>query len=151
MFSIQATAEIAAPAERVWSILCDLDRYAEWNPFTPRAETDRVVGHPIVLHVDFGGRRPMRRVETVRRFDPGVELRWGMTMGPGWWFRAERWQRVDVLGPERCRYATGDEFEGLFAPVVYASYGAKVRRGFEAVARALAARALEPSHSPTAA
>lgn len=138
MFSIQATVEIAAPAERVWSILCDLERYGEWNPFTTRVESDRIVGHPIVLHVDFGGRRPMRRVEIVRRFEPGVELRWGMTMGPAWWFRAERWQRVEVLDAGRCRYSTGDEFEGLFAPFVYALYGAKVRRGFEAVAAALA-------------
>jgi hypothetical protein len=138
VFSIQATIEIAASAERVWSILCDLERYGEWNPFTTRVESDRIVGHPIVLHVDFGGRRPMRRVEIVRRFEPGIELRWGMTMGPAWWFRAERWQRVEVLDAGRCRYSTGDEFEGVFAPVVYALYGAKVRRGFEAVAAALA-------------
>jgi hypothetical protein len=149
MEPIRATIEIAAPAERVWQILCDLDRYPEWNPFTPKVETDRVVGHPIVLHVDFGGRRPRRQVEIVRRWEPGVELRWGVTMGPAWWFRAERWQRVEPLGEGRCRYATEDAFEGMFAPVVLALYRAKVQRGFEAVAAALARRA-EQAHSPTA-
>lgn len=138
---IHASIEIAAPAERVWQILCDLDAYAQWNPFTPRVETDRVVGHPIVLHVDFGGRKPLRQVEILRRWEPGVELRWGMSMGPAWWFRAERSQRVEALGDRRCRYVTEDPFAGLFAPVVTALYGAKVQRGFEALAAALARRA----------
>jgi hypothetical protein len=149
MPAIRASIEIAAPAERVWQILGDLDRYGEWNPFTPKVESDRVVGHPIILHVDFGGRTPRRQVEIVRRWEPGVELRWGMTMGPAWWFRAERWQRVEAIDEHRCRYSTEDVFEGLFAPVVFALYGAKVQRGFEAVAAALARRA-EHDHSPTA-
>lgn len=141
MTPIRATIDIEAPAERVWSILCDLERYGEWNPFTPKVECDRVVGHDIVLHVDFGGRTPRRQVEQLRRWEPGVELRWGMEMGPAWFFRAERWQRVEALGPTRCRYATEDAFAGVFAPVVLALYGDAVRRGFEAAAEALARRA----------
>ncbi len=138
---ICASIDIAAPAERVWQILCDLDRYAEWNPFTPRVETDRVVGHPVVLHVDLGGRQLQRQVEIIRAWEPGVRLSWGMTMGPAWWFRAQREQRVERLAADRCRYMTEDVFAGLFAPVVHALYGAKVQRGFEAAALALAQRA----------
>ncbi|MFV8754871.1 SRPBCC family protein [Nannocystaceae bacterium ST9] len=152
MLPIRAEIEIAAPAERVWPILCDLERYAEWNPFTRKVESDRVVGHPIVLHVDFGTGKLLRQVEIIRRFEPGVELRWGTTMGPAWWFRAERWQRVEPIDDRRCRYVTEDPFEGVFAPVVAALYADKVRRGFEAVARALARRAEAiEAHSPTAA
>jgi hypothetical protein len=141
MPTIRAAIDIAAPAERVWQILCDLDSYPAWNPFTPKVETDRIVGHPITLHVDFGTGEPRRQVEILRRWEPGVELRWGMTMGPAWWFRAERWQRIEVIDASRCRYSTEDVFEGLFAPVVHALYGAKVQRGFEATAAALARRA----------
>lgn len=144
---IRATIDIEAPAERVWAILCDLERYGEWNPFTPKVECDRVVGHDIVLHVDFGARTPRRQVEQLRRWEPGVELRWGVEMGPAWFFRAERWQRVEPLGPTRCRYATEDAFEGVFAPVVLAFYAEPVRRGFEAAARALARRAEAGDHS----
>jgi hypothetical protein len=64
-----------------------------------------------------------------------------MTMGPAWFFRAERTQRVEVLGPKRCRYISEDAFAGLFSPVVEALYGAKVQRGFDALAAALARRA----------
>jgi hypothetical protein len=34
--------DIAAAPSRVWSVLCDLDRYREWNPWIPRA-TGRVL------------------------------------------------------------------------------------------------------------
>jgi hypothetical protein len=138
---IRASIDIEAPAARVWTILCDLERYGEWNTFAPKIECDRVVGHPIVLHVDLGARSLQRQVEQLRRWEPGVELRWGMEIGPAWFFRAERWQRVEPLAPARCRYATEDSFDGLFAPVVFALYGKAVQRGFDAFARALARRA----------
>ncbi|HLT35862.1 MAG TPA: SRPBCC domain-containing protein [Enhygromyxa sp.] len=129
--------EIDASVERVWSIIANLDGYRDWNPFTPRIETDFVVGHPIVLHVDFGRAKPRRQVEFLRRWAPGEELRWGMTIGPAWFFRAERVQRVEPLGPERCRYVSEDAFAGLFSPIVEALYGAKVQRGFDALGAAL--------------
>jgi hypothetical protein len=133
--------DIDAPAERVWSILTDLDAYADWNPFTPRIETDFVVGHPIVLHVSFDGAKPRQQIEELRRWAPGEQLCWGMTMGPAWFFRAERVQRVEVLGPARCRYISEDAFAGLFSPVVEALFGPKVQRGFDRMATALARRA----------
>jgi len=129
--------EIAAPAARVWAILADLPTYAEWNPFTPRIETDFQVGSPIVLHVSFDGAKPRRQVEILRRWAPGEELRWSMTMGPAWLFRAERIQRVDVLAEDRCRYVSEDAFAGVVSPVVEALYGAKVQRGFDALAAGL--------------
>jgi hypothetical protein len=133
--------EIDAPAERVWSILEDLDAYPDWNPFTVRIETDFVVGHRIVLHVSFDGAKPMRQAEILRRWAPGEELVWGMTIGPAWFFRAERAQRVEVLGPVRCRYISEDAFAGLFSPVVELFFGAKVQRGFDALGAALRRRA----------
>jgi hypothetical protein len=142
MAHVYAThVEIAAPAERVWAILADLDRYPDWNPFTPRIETDFQVGSAIVLHVSFDGRAPRKQVEILRRWAPGEELVWSMTMGPAWFFRAERVQTVEPLGPTRCRYVSEDAFAGLFSPVVEALYGGKVQRGFDALGAALARRA----------
>jgi hypothetical protein len=141
--------EIAAPAEQVWAVLTDLDAYPSWNPFTVRIETSYVVGTPITLHVDFDraasspgvdGAKPRRQVETLRRWAPGEELAWDMTIGPAWFFRAQRSQRVEPLGPTRSRYVSEDAFAGAFSPVVEALYGAKVQRGFDAMGAALARR-----------
>ncbi len=133
--------EIDAPADRVWEILADLRAYADWNPFTPRVDTDFVIGHPIVLFVCFDGRAPRQQVEILREWEPGKQLRWGMTIGPAWFFRAERVQRVEPLGDDRCRYVSEDAFAGVLSPVVEALYGAKVQRGFDAMAAALRRRA----------
>lgn len=141
--TFRAAVEIDAAAARVWAILEDLDGYERWNPFTPKVETTRVVGDPIVLHVSFDGAAPIRQVETLRRWAPGEELRWGMTIGPAWLFRAERWQRVEVLGEERCRYVTEDSFAGPLSLLVELLYGARVQRGFDALAAALARFACE--------
>ena len=137
----RASIEIEAPAEQVWAILLDLDRYAEWNPFTPRLVTDRAIGSPIDIDVCFDGKPPIVQREIVRVWAPGEELRWNMTLGPRWLFRAERWQRVEVLGPSRCRYVTEDAFAGLMSPILQWAYGGRVQRGFDAVAKALEARA----------
>ena len=33
MKELRREVEIAAPAERVWSVLVDFDAYPDWNPF----------------------------------------------------------------------------------------------------------------------
>ena len=129
----RADIEIEAPAERVWELLTDLEGYARWNPFTPRVECDRVVGHPVLLHVQMRPGKIRLQPETLLRWEPGVELRWGLIVHP-WVFAGERWQRVEALGPGRCRYSTGERFVGAFAWVVDLFYGRAVERGFEAVA-----------------
>lgn len=132
----RAEAEIAAPAERVWALLTDLDGYARWNPFTTAVHSDRVVGHELILDVRMGPRWRRIQRETLLRWDPGDELRWGLLWHDRL-FVGERWQRVEVLGPRRCRYETGEQFRGLFAPLVDLCVGDRVQAGFEAVAAAL--------------
>ena len=139
----RAEIEIGAPAELVWEILADLDSYPEWNPFTPTIETSYEIGTTISIGVSFDGKPPFERREVLRRWEPGEELRWNMTIGPRWLFRAERFQRVEVLGESRCRYVTEDAFAGLISPIVQLLYGGRVQRGFDAVAKALERRAME--------
>jgi len=136
--ALRTRVEIEAPAGRVWAILADLDGYPEWNTFTPKIETDRVVGHPIVVHLaSRSGTR--RQVETLARWAPGEELRWGASIGPPWLFRAERVQRVEPLGEQRCCYVNELVFTGLLALIVRPSV--ELERGFDRMAADLARRA----------
>jgi hypothetical protein len=144
----RAERDIAAPAARVWEILADLERYAEWNPFTPYVETDGVAGRDVIVWVDFALTWPprergaqRRQRETVRRFAPGEVLVWSAKLGAPWLFYGERWQEVEALGEDRCRYVTHEQFRGPLAWLVDLLYGARVQRGFEAVADALARHA----------
>jgi hypothetical protein len=140
---IQAQSDIDAPIEQVWSILLDLERYAEWNPFTPRIDATLVVGEPVVLHVAMKpGRKRLVQREQCSANDPvGFELGWGMTMGAPWLLRANRVQRLTRRPDGGTHYFTEDVFDGALVPLVMALYGADIQRGFEGVARALAVRA----------
>ena len=48
---IRHALEVAAPADRVWQVVCDLARYPEWNPFVVRCASSLVVGEPIEMRV----------------------------------------------------------------------------------------------------
>lgn len=132
--------EIAAPAERVWDILVDFDRYGEWNPFTTRVEASLEIGAPVMLHVRLGRlkRKQPERIETV---EPPHLLAWGVTMGARFLLVARREQRLEPLGANRCRYVTTDETRGLLTPLVALLFGRLIRRGFNDLATALKTRA----------
>ncbi len=137
---LAAQADIAAPAERVREILEDFEAYPEWNPFTPRVQTSRVVGEPVVMHVRMkpGGKTRIQR-ETLRALTAGAPMAWGLDWGR--WLHTHREQHVESLEEGRCRYVTTNEFRGWLAPLVMALYRDNIERGFQAVAEALAARA----------
>lgn len=142
MRDIAASVEIGAPRARVWSILVDLSRYPEWNPFTPRVEASLKIGEPVILHVAMKPGKPtMRQPEVMTSYVEGEELGWGTTMGHRALLHANRTQRLVDLGGGRTRYDTVDRFEGALVPLVMALYGRHVQRGFDETAAALKKRA----------
>lgn len=132
--------EIEAPAERVWDILVDFERYGEWNPFTTRVEASLEIGAPVILHVRLGWlkRKQPERIETV---EPPHLLAWGTTMGHPVLLSALREQRLEALSETRCRYSTTDATSGLLTPLVALLFGRLIHRGFNAMAAALKIRA----------
>lgn len=142
--------EIEAPIERVWDILVDFERYGDWNPFTTRVETDFGIGSPVDLYVTLGPlklRQP-ERIEAVQR--PEL-LVWSTKIGHRILLSARREQRLEALGPARCRYVTNDAFNGFLTPLVMLFFGRLIRRGFNDMALALKARAETVSPQPGAA
>ncbi|GAB3491091.1 SRPBCC domain-containing protein [Amycolatopsis cihanbeyliensis] len=136
------TVEIEAPARFVWEVLVDYPRYPEWNPYTVRAETTLRIGDRIDLTVPamdgsagtFVNREYIRVVDPPHhlRYDTGDEL-------PGIFAVRDQW--IESLGPRRCSYRTTDTFSGEHAGQVMRQAGPWVKEGFDAVARALKARA----------
>ena len=43
------TVQIGAPAQVVWDVLVDFDRYSEWNPFCVEASGVLEVGEPLSM------------------------------------------------------------------------------------------------------
>lgn len=136
-YAIEASSIITAPVEDVWRVLVDLDRYADWNPFTPRVRSGLAVGDAVELDVVLGPRRRTRSVNHVERIEPPTTIVWSSTLVGPTFLRTRRTQRIVDLGDGRVRYSTHEVFEGLLAPLVRLVSARAVRAGFEAVADGL--------------
>lgn len=126
---VRAEVDIDAPIEHVWQILVDLDRYGEWNPFTPKVETTLRIGDPIHLQVRLVGERLTQRVEWITRNEP-YTLGWEMKLGARFLLYAERVQVLTVLDEARTHYMTEDRFSGWLRSLVVGLFGKAMERGF---------------------
>lgn len=127
---------IDAPAELVWSILVDLPKYSEWNPFTPEVRSTLKLGEPVELTVPhpLDPKQKLQVTEYLCAFEPPTRLAWEI---PGYSLRE---QYVEALGPRRCSYYTTDRWfnEGVKD---FLAHGQYVKEGFDSVAHSLKRRA----------
>jgi uncharacterized protein YndB with AHSA1/START domain len=140
-FTIVHTLEVAAPAATVWSVITDLARYPEWNPFVVACASTLEVGAPIDMrvHVFQSFAQPQR--EQILEHVPGRRLAYGLPMRPLGSLASRRSHEVTALGPDRTRYVSHFELTGWFAPVVEALLGSRLRHGFTAMSAAIKTRA----------
>ena len=105
-FSI--TTDIAAPAERVWQVMSDIDRWPEWTrsvtSVTRRGGAPFAVGTRVVI------RQPKfpPALWTITAIDPGKSFTW-VAAGPG--FRSVGTHRVDPM-PGGSRATLSLDLEG---------------------------------------
>ena len=120
---------IDAPAGLVWKVLTDVERYGEWNPFTPQVRTDFRIGSPARLLVRMGPAK-VQITETVSAFEAPRLIAWGKTFGARWLLAAMREQHLEPVGGTSCRYYNTDRLTGLLAPLVLFCSGGYMRSGF---------------------
>jgi hypothetical protein len=106
---LETRVEIDAPAQQVWVILTDFNNYVQWNTLTPRIKTKRPVDRRLILHI--------YRSCDYRPQKPGEELGWDASIGPKWFCRIQRVQRIEPLDAHRCRYVNQVTFTGLLARI----------------------------------
>lgn len=127
---------IDAPVGFVWDILTDVERYGEWNPFTPQARTDFTIGSPAHLVVRMGPAK-MRITETVCAFDPLRLIAWRKAFGARWLLLAVREQHLEPVSERSCHYHNTDRLTGVLASLVFVCFGSYMRRGFTRVGEGL--------------
>jgi len=127
---------IGAPAGLVWKVLTDVERYGEWNPFTPHVRTDFEIGSPAHLLVRMGSAK-VRITETVSAFEAPRLIAWGKTFGARWLLAAVREQHLEPVSETSCCYHNTDRLTGVLAPLVLLCSGGYMRVGFTGVGEGL--------------
>ena len=127
---------IDAPAGLVWEVLTDVERYDEWNPFTPQVRTDFSIGSPAHLLVRMGP-ATVRITETVSAFEAPRLIAWGKTFGARRLLAAERGQHLEAVSETSCRYHNTDRLTGALAPLVWLCCSGYMRAGFTRVGEGL--------------
>jgi hypothetical protein len=128
---------------RVWAILLDIDAWPEWNPFA-RVKGRLAVGERLEVEIVPPGKRAMTFHPTVVKLEPGRELRWLGHLGLPGMFDGEHGFRITAQDRGGCRFEQFEDFSGLLVAPIMWSAAAPTRAGFEAMNRALKARAEGP-------
>lgn len=138
--TISHTIEIDAAPEVVWSQLADTGSYGDWNPFVRRLDGELEEGSRIEVEIQPPDGRAMTFKPRVLAAKPGRELRWlGHLLVRGL-FDGEHSFEIEPLDGGRTRFTQSERFSGLLVRPLGGGLG-KTERGFEAMNRALKARA----------
>jgi hypothetical protein len=143
MIEVSASTEIAAPAERVWSVLTDLERFRLWNPFIRRASGSTQIDGTVRVRVrpSFGLPLPFR-AEILDREDNRV-LHWRGHVLADWLASGDHRFTIEPLGPDRVRFVQRESFGGLLPRLASRLLAREAKRGFQAMNDALRTRAQE--------
>jgi hypothetical protein len=131
---------VQAPAEVIWEVLYDLERWAEWNPLYPKAAGAIRIGAPLTLTLALPGQAPREIQPVVLEWVPHEQLHWRLSMLGGL-VRSIRYIEIEQLAEASCIVASGEIIGGLMGPTVARRMGRAIHRGFVAMDEALKARA----------
>lgn len=145
---LATSIEIDAKVDRVWSVLADLERWHEWNPFVTQASGTLAVGERLRLRIEPPGGRPMTFRPTVTALEAGRHLAWtGRLLLPKVF---DGHHRFHLEGTERGTLLRHEEdFDGVLVGAFRRSLDEHTRQGFELMNAALEARVADQSGSGT--
>lgn len=143
---------MAAAADTVWRVLADFSAYPAWNPFVRAIGGEQTPGARLSITIQPQGGKAMSFRPRLLVFEPKTELRWkGQLLVPGL-FDGEHYFQLNESSPGRTHLVHGEFFSGLLVPLVpRASVRAGTTSGFEAMNRALKARAEAQQRDPRSA
>jgi hypothetical protein len=131
---------VQAPAEAIWSVLADIERWPDWNPLYPKAEGQLKIGAPLTLDVALPDRKPRTIRPVIADWIPNEQIHWRLT-ALGGLVRATRYLEIEKLTETGCIFSNGELFDGPLASMVVRSLGSAARRGFATMGEAVKARA----------
>ena len=138
---IHTEIDIDAAPEAVWSVLVDLDRYADWNPFVVSASGRVAIGERLVNRLQPPGGRAMTIKPSVTAVDTARLFEWLGHLGFRGLFDGRHRFELEPLPGGGTRFLHTEEFSGLLAGLLLLFIRDDTTAGFEAMNDALRGRA----------
>jgi hypothetical protein len=137
MHTIRTEIEIAAPLQRVWSVLMDLPGHQRWNPFVRSIEGIPRVGEMLKIVVQAPGGRSIRFRPRVLAVDTTHEFRWKGKFFVQGLFDGEHFFLLEARPDGGVRFQQGETFSGLLVPFLKSSLEGATKEGFIAMNQAI--------------
>lgn len=142
---LRTQVDIDATPETVWSVLTDLERYAEWNPFIVEANGVVAVGSKLTNRLRPPGGREMTIKPVVTVVEPAHTFEWLGRLGiPGIFDGRHRFD-LEPTQDGGTRLVHSEQFDGLLVRFMRTSLDTQTKAGFEAMNAALKTRAEKSS------
>ncbi len=129
---------VEAPRPAIWSLLTDVERYGEWNPYVTAGRGSAREGSTVELTFEPSGEEPRTQKAEILILKPRRKLEWRTRQLVPGVLDHEQIFRVLPLGEDRYRVVQESRIEGVLAPL--ADVDAE-RAGLVAMLNALAERA----------
>lgn len=140
-FDLKTQIDIQAPPSVVWSHLINFDAYPKWNPFVKQISGKLEKGARLKITVQACASEPMDFKPRLLIVETDRELRWlGRLWVPGIFDGAHRF-RIQPLPGGASRLIHTESLSGILVPFLRGMLDTQTRCGFEAMNRALKARA----------
>lgn len=137
----QTTFPVDASAERVWEVLTDFDRWAEWNPSVPSIAGEPREGSTVALTLAMPGRPSAKVKATLTEVVPERRLIWDGSVGPKWLFAGHREFLIDPQPGGTVDLTHVEDVSGVLFPVFRVAMGSAIQRHHDGLNDALKARA----------
>jgi hypothetical protein len=137
---------IQAPAEVIWDVLYDLERWSEWNPLYPKASGAIRIGSALNVTLAIPGQQPREIAPVILEWVPNEQLHWKLTLFGGL-VKNVRYIEIEQLAEASCIVSNGEIFGGWMGGTVARQMGRAVHRGFIAMNEALKDRAEAAWHA----
>ena len=131
--------EIQATPEKIWAVLTDLEKYAEWNPLLHRAEGKIAVGEKVNISAKTASNDMDFRCSVVK-VKPDREFSWKFHVVLPFLFRGEHIFTIEPIDEHRACFIDREIFKGLLVPLRAEDLETNAKAGMIAMGEALKRR-----------
>lgn len=131
--------EIQATPEKIWAVLTDLEKYAEWNPLLYRAEGKVALGERVNISAKTAS-NDMDFHCSVVKVVPNREFSWKFHVILPFLFRGEHIFTIEPIDESCTRFTDREIFNGLLVPLQAKDLETNAKAGMIAMGEALKRR-----------